>query len=1729
MAATDQTYRKQKTLDVVFGVSCVLMLVSIVWMFADDYSREWKKEQRVFRDVEEEMSKRAALDKLPTVEIVDAERELERAKDKEDREGIRQIEDKMNSLRADLVKSDDTTRAVKAKLDSRRSFYDIEVQDHGKDSPRAQQLKAEIEDLEDGYGKAKAAYDANKAAMEDLLRQRDEKERPRKLAEGRVKKLKEDFDIQVETAKKRHWYFNDWFRSLPVIDAFNSPLRIQQFTLNDLPIDYNFKHVTRFDRCTTCHLGIDRPGYDKEALTGLGRNPIIPKLREVKADKKRLPAEIKAARDDSATKKKELRQVEEELKDARDKVGKEKDPAKKQALETKQEELTARQQELKEAIADLEDTLARLDYRLKRLKPYQARLEELADTFEDSTIDLSDSQVKEFCAHPRLDLFVSPTSPHAAEKFGCTSCHSGQGSATSFTYAAHTPNDAETKERWLDSRKKGGLDWEPTHLGDWEYPMLPQRFIESSCLKCHHQITDLIREGNRNEAPKLVRGYNLVRENGCFGCHEISGTKGGRVVGPDLRLEPTPALDQLSHEEQVKAQADPLNLPGAMRKVGPSLYRLSEKTHAEWVKRWIKSPRSFRPTTRMPHFFGLSNNDRKALKGTGQENFPDAEIESIAHYLLYESTGYTENIDTARRTDFLQLLEAFQTVHDRLADLEKLGRLFPSERARWKELQESKKNRDELTRLLAQKAPADLKNRKAWRKETLKEIKKIEENLGLVGLTPGAKGKVDDLLQSDVLNAQEKKDLAEVKRRLELRGPAELLAEKFKKSQEGANLPDKSDKKALFNGRRLFTERGCLACHSHKATTEEWPSRKYPSVPATYYDPTAPKDAKLRLPAIDREKYFKGQVPFGPNLSMLKAKFIPEGAKEDRNIYDSARRWLIQWILEPTFHSSRTLMPYTHLTFAEAADVATWLLAQEPEETDPDWKEVQVPAAKLETLKDLANVYLKRALTDADIRKLLDGKYDSSRVKDLALDERELAELVGAEKKVTENALKWYIGKKAISRQGCFGCHNIPGFDQAKPIGTPLNDWGKKDPERMAFEDIAAYLKDHYQVVDDLKDYYKQKLKKVAAGKKKPEKQAEGNPPYERFYAERLSPHHETREGFLHQKLREPRSYDYNRLRVWDDRLRMPQFNFSRSRPVRIQKREGETEEAYVRRLEEAFYRVHKIKPQPTEGEKHDFEKKDYKAYIARLLVESEAIADKEEAEAREAVMTFILGLVAEPIPDKFINQPTADRRAEVKGRQVLDKYNCAGCHLVQPGIYDFKRTADVLDSLATGTKDQRKNEQGDYWFPEHNAWRDPTPLAPDRVTVRGVYKEDAGGNGAWIKLAEAVRYLDAKGTEREIRGFGQVNIPWDRAGKKPKQGQMTVRAEPLGGHFSNLLLIHLGKVQGNQLNQSNFGKVERGKDEDNYENAYSRASGPPPLLREGEKVQPDWLFKFLRDPEKIRVLTVLRMPRFNMSEDEARALVNYFAAGDRLKNPGIGLTYPYVNIRQREEGYLGQRTAAYVKRLRDEKLLDSRVAGMKLIWDQIAEDERKEAEDRVAEAKLLVKQAQAAFDKDQANKDKVEALKNANDNLTNAENRLKEVKAEANPAKYKEKWKASEAYATEGYRLLTDLDLCRKCHQLGSIPASQLSGPPLHKAQDRLRPDWVKRWIANPKRFQVYTDSIMPPYFPTNKKPDIKWFVGSPEDQVEALRDVLMNFRKVAEMPANRTRPRPAAAGGEK
>jgi len=97
--------------------------------------------------------------------------------------------------------------------------------------------------------------------------------------------------------------------------------------------------------------------------------------------------------------------------------------------------------------------------------------------------------------------------------------------------------------------------------------------------------------GQRPGGARLNRALEIVNRYGCYGCHKMRGFE---------------------------------NRP----KVAPTLMHPTSKLTTEWMGRWIKNPKAFRPSTRMPRFFGLENN-----QAPGDADREDAEITGIVAYL----------------------------------------------------------------------------------------------------------------------------------------------------------------------------------------------------------------------------------------------------------------------------------------------------------------------------------------------------------------------------------------------------------------------------------------------------------------------------------------------------------------------------------------------------------------------------------------------------------------------------------------------------------------------------------------------------------------------------------------------------------------------------------------------------------------------------------------------------------------------------------------------------------------------------------------------------------------------------------------------------------------------------------------------------------------------------------------------------------------------------------------
>ena len=125
-----------------------------------------------------------------------------------------------------------------------------------------------------------------------------------------------------------------------------------------------------------------------------------------------------------------------------------------------------------------------------------------------------------------------PPIPHSLDEMGCVMCHRGQGAATTVEEAHRSAKESED-------------------------PMVPARYLESSCGQCHMD--------KPTGTPRLnAEGVIAACAVKCLG---------GVILG---KLAPTD---------------DP-----------PSLEHIADKTTREWIFAWIKNPQAYSGTATMPNF-----------------------------------------------------------------------------------------------------------------------------------------------------------------------------------------------------------------------------------------------------------------------------------------------------------------------------------------------------------------------------------------------------------------------------------------------------------------------------------------------------------------------------------------------------------------------------------------------------------------------------------------------------------------------------------------------------------------------------------------------------------------------------------------------------------------------------------------------------------------------------------------------------------------------------------------------------------------------------------------------------------------------------------------------------------------------------------------------------------------------------------------------------------------------
>ncbi len=268
-------------------------------------------------------------------------------------------------------------------------------------------------------------------------------------------------------------------------------------------------------------------------------------------------------------------------------------------------------------------------------------------------------------------------------------------------------------------------------------------------------------------------------------------------------------------------------------------------------------------------------------------------------------------------------------------------------------------------------------------------------------------------------------------------------------------------------------------------------------------------------------------------------------------------------------------------------------------------------------------------------------------------------------------------------------------------------------------------------------------------------------------------------------------------------------------------------------------------------------------------------------AEEASAITSYLLTLRKEPTmePDAELRAKLAEPESIEAGAKLIRKYGCFGCHVINGMEGESRVSVELstfgskhLDELFFGDRLDIPRTWDDWTI---NKVLNPRTYETERIEQNmPVFGFDEGD-------ARAIVVYLASRLESKIN---PKYFP-SRADREV----VVLRGRELVSHYN---------CTGCHSFDGREGSIRKFY-EDDIDNA------PPVLYGEGLKVQPDWLFNFLKKPVRLRPWLQVRMPTFGLNDGEVSALVDYFAAVE-----GYDLGVVVVEGEEGERGPAAGRTA---------------------------------------------------------------------------------------------------------------------------------------------------------------------------------------------------------------------------
>ena len=253
-------------------------------------------------------------------------------------------------------------------------------------------------------------------------------------------------------------------------------------------------------------------------------------------------------------------------------------------------------------------------------------------------------------------------------------------------------------------------------------------------------------------------------------------------------------------------------------------------------------------------------------------------------------------------------------------------------------------------------------------------------------------------------------------------------------------------------------------------------------------------------------------------------------------------------------------------------------------------------------------------------------------------------------------------------------------------------------------------------------------------------------------------------------------------------------------------------------------------------------------------------LSDQEAAD----VTAFLVTLGKPSAPDAQLREALQSPESVKAGEALVRKYGCEGCHNV-PGMETESRIGVELTTF--GSKPLEELFFGNHTdIPEN--WYDWTY---NKIKQPRTYETK--------RIEQLMPRFDLEDTDiRALLVFlssrQEAHAPSQYRPSKAARERALVEGRRVVNKY-NCVGCHVVEKRGGAI-------LAR------YEQTPTMA--PPILNGEGAKVQPNWLFGFLKHPVPLRPWLKLRMPTFGLSDKETQAVIEYFLAQESVDNPFVAV-----------------------------------------------------------------------------------------------------------------------------------------------------------------------------------------------------------------------------------------------